>query len=67
MNKAFYYYSVAAGILFVALGCYVAFFDQMLKANLGTTKSYVLAAIMVAYGLFRIWRATKMNTTNNNE
>ncbi len=64
MNKAFYYYSLAAGLLFVGLAVYIFFFDKMLHANLGNTKANIFGALMLAYGGFRVWRSTKLNKGN---
>ncbi len=59
MQKGFFIYSVAAGVMFVLISLYLFIIDQKLHANIGQTKATVLAAVMLAYGAFRIWRAYK--------
>ncbi len=59
MQKGFFIYSVAAGVMFVLISLYLFIIDNTLHTNLGNTKANLLAAVMLAYGAFRIWRAYK--------
>ncbi|MFM2048805.1 MAG: hypothetical protein RI955_1353 [Bacteroidota bacterium] len=59
MSKALYYVNIAAGFMYIFIAVFLAFFDTYLKPTFGTTKVYGLAFFMLAYGLFRLWRAFK--------
>ncbi len=50
---------IVMGLVLIALGYAVVHFHRFGTMELDMTTSYVLAAIMVVYGLFRIWRGTR--------
>lgn len=50
---------IAMGLILIALGYAVVHFQKFGTLELSATTSYVLAGIMVFYGLFRIWRGTR--------
>ena len=47
------------GLILIALGYAVVHYHKFGTMELSETTSYTLAAIMVVYGLFRIWRGTQ--------
>ncbi len=65
--KAFFIYSVVMGGLLVGAGLFFLFFNPAMRANLGATKVNLLGGAAVGYGLFRIWRAFKMNKPTKDE
>ena len=50
---------IVMGIILMALGYAVVHFHRFGTIELTSGTSYTLAAIMVVYGLFRIWRGTR--------
>jgi uncharacterized membrane protein HdeD (DUF308 family) len=50
---------IVMGIILIALGVAVVRFHKFGTMELSVVTSYTLAAIMVLYGLFRIWRGTR--------
>lgn len=49
---------IVMGLVLIALGYAVIHFHSFGQMELSNTTSYTLAAILVVYGLFRIWRGT---------
>jgi uncharacterized membrane protein HdeD (DUF308 family) len=50
---------IVMGLILIALGYAVVHFHKFGTMELSVATSYTLAAIMVVYGLFRIWRGTR--------
>lgn len=49
---------IVMGLILIALGYAVVHYHKFGTIELDPTTTYVLAAIMGLYGLFRIWRGT---------
>lgn len=58
---------IVMGLLLIALAYAVVHFQRFGTLDLSPVTSYVLAALMVVYGLFRIWRGTRELTTKDPE
>ena len=50
---------IVMGLILIGLGVILARFRKFGTLELTAMASYVLAGIMVIYGLFRIWRGTR--------
>jgi hypothetical protein len=59
MQKALYYTSFVAAIMYLFMAVYLAFFDTVVRPVIGSNKVYGLSVMLAAYGLFRLWRAYK--------
>ena len=59
---------IVMGIVLLALAYAVVHFHRFGMMELSSMTSYTLAAIMVVYGLFRIWRGTReLNVRDDND
>ena len=59
---------IVMGIILMALAYAVVHYHKFGELELSNTTSYTLAAIMVVYGLFRVWRGTReLNTKDDND
>jgi hypothetical protein len=59
---------IVMGIILMGLAYAVVHFHKFGALELSNTTSYTLAAIMVVYGLFRVWRGTReLNTKDDND
>jgi hypothetical protein len=59
---------IVMGIILMALAYAVVHFHKFGAMELSNTTSYTLAAIMVVYGLFRVWRGTReLNNKDDND
>jgi hypothetical protein len=59
---------IVMGLILMALGYAVVHFHRFGTMELSNITSYTLAAIMVLYGLFRIWRGTReLNVIDDND
>lgn len=50
---------IVMGILLIILAGLLVQYRKFGQLELSSTTSYVLAGILVVYGLFRIWRGTR--------
>lgn len=58
---------VAMGLILLVLGAVVAYYKRFGTIELSLWSAYGLAALMLVYGLFRIWRGVKDFQTDQNE
>ncbi len=58
---------IVMGLLLMALAYAVIHFRSFGTIELSHTSAYVLAGILVAYGLFRIWRGFAELRKNDND
>jgi hypothetical protein len=59
MNNGFFIYGIVASMMFFAASVYILFFDVRLHEAFGNTKASVLGGLILAYGIFRLWRTFK--------
>ncbi len=58
-GKPFFIYSLIVSIMFIAMAIFLIFFDTRMVENFGKTKVTYLGIFILAYGLFRLYRAFK--------
>ena len=49
--------SIAVGVLYIALGIYIIVLKKFFYVNLEGVIPYFLGGLLMAYGIFRIYRA----------
>lgn len=65
MQKAFAYSSIIMSIVFIVMGGLIAFYPDGLYLGLDQNYRYIIAFILLVYGIFRFYRAYKVLKPNN--
>lgn len=50
---------MSMGVIYVIISFAVVYMQKAKQINIGDTLSYIIAALMAAYGIFRIYRGFK--------
>ena len=50
---------MSMGVIYIVIACCVVYFERIHQIDIGETFSYIVAGLMAAYGIFRIYRGFK--------
>ena len=64
MSRAVAYFSMVMSLFFIFMGLIFPFYRPQIFAGSGTPDYvfYLIGAVLLAYGIFRFWRAYKLLT-----
>jgi uncharacterized membrane protein len=59
--------SITAGLMYAVLGAFVAYYQKFMSFELQPNVAIALGALLVIYGLFRIYRSLFLNKNKAND